>query len=175
MTPEAITAWAAVASAVGTVLATLAAFRSAGSAQSAQDAAAESERRFAVRELCLAAGEVLIEFLRVEARAIDAKQAYTTLFVFSGGSGGSRKGVYISAVEEKVKVATELRDHANLFVSPAESITAGPLGEIDRIHTKLMGSLTQMRALREDLEREYGSVEGQNAVYREKVIQGLPR
>lgn len=175
MSAEVTSAIAAVISAIGTVFATWAAFRSAGSAQLAQKAAAEAERRSDLRQLCITAGEVLVEFRRVESRAVDAKQAYTTLFTFSGNSSGSRRNIYISAIEEKSKTATQLQNHAQLFISPPKNLGTAPLDEIDRIQTKLSNSLTEMRALRQDLEREHASVESQNAVYQEKVIHSLPR
>lgn len=171
MNPDTVSAWAAVASAVGTALATLAAFRSAGSAQRAQKTADETERRFTLRQLYSTAAEVVIEFRRVEARSIETKRAYSDLFTFSGGSGGSRKALYLARVDEMQKIATELRDHAQLFASPTDSTCNAPIDELDRIMAKLASSLAQMRAYREDLEREHASVEAQNAMYRQRVIQ----
>lgn len=104
MSAEVVSAIAAVASAVGTVLATWAAFRSAGSAQLAQQAAAEAERRFAFRQLCLTAGEVIVEFRRVESRAVDAKQAYTTLFAFSGGSADPAKASTFPRLKRRLRL-----------------------------------------------------------------------
>jgi hypothetical protein len=88
-----ISAVAAAVSAIGGAFAAVAAFRSAASAKAARDAADKSEKRAALRQLALAANEVLVEARRAESRAADLKVAYRTLFTF-GGSSGAQGRVY---------------------------------------------------------------------------------
>jgi len=93
------------------------------------------------------------------------------LAVFSGSVGNSRIDLYLSAVSEKTKRAGELSSHAQLFSGNTGSLERVPLEEIDRVHMSLSTALTEVRALREDLEREHAFVDGQCAVYRDKVVR----
>ena len=97
-----ISAVAAAVSAIGGAFAAVAAFRSAASAKAARDAADMSEKRAALRQLALAANEVLVEVRRAESRAAELKLAYRTLFTFGGSSGGSREGLYVTEVDKKL-------------------------------------------------------------------------
>lgn len=170
-TPEIVSAAAAVVSAVGGAFAALAAFRSAESARVAQQAAAAVEHRAALRQIGTTATEVLIEVERIASRGNDLKIAYQTLFTFAGRSGGSRKNLD-SAVDEKLKHASELGDYAKLFTTAAEKLDGTPPEETDRIQVRLSNTLTEIRALREDLEHELSGVEGQSVTYRDKAIKG---
>ena len=171
-TPEIVSAAAAVVSAVGGAFAAMAAFRSAESARVAQQAAATAEHRAALRQIGITATEVLIEAERITSRSNDLKLAYRTLFVFAGASGGSRQNLYDSAVDEKLKHASELSDYAKLFVAAYGKLDNAPPEETDRVQVRLSNTLTEIRALREDLERELSGVEGQSATYRDKAIKG---
>ncbi len=172
VTPEVISAAAAVASAVGGAFAAFAAFRSAESARVAQQVAAAAEQRAAVRQIGTTATEVIIEAERIASRCCDLKIAYRTLFTFAGQSNGSRQKIYDAAVDEKLSHASELGDYAKLFTAAAEKLDGTPPEETDRVQVRLSNALTKIRALREDLERELSGVEGQSATYRDKAIKG---
>lgn len=172
VTPEVVSAAAAVVSAVGGAFAAIAAFRSADSARVAQQAAATAELRAALRQIGVTATEVLIEAERIASRGDDLKIAYRSLFIFAGQVGGSREALYDSAVDEKMKHATELSEYSKLFASNTGKLDSAPPEEIDRIQVRLSSILTEIRALREDIEREISGVEGQSATYRDKAIMG---
>lgn len=163
---------AAAVSAIGGVFAAVAAFRSAASAREAQEAAQASEKRAAVRQLKVTVNEVLVEARRVESRGAELKLSYRTLFTFGGSSGGPRESSYLAEVERKLAEVTTLSERAKAFASDQEGLLDGPLEEISVRETTMAQILTQVRAIREDLEREYGSVEGQCTTYREKAIRG---
>lgn len=128
-----------------------------------------------LRQLELTASEVLVETRRVEARGSEAKRTCRSLAIFSGSAGGSREAIYQKAIEEKVEAADAHAEYAKLFASQSQKLSFVPLEEIDRVQTKLSNALTEVRALREDLEREYASVEGQCAAYREQAVHGAPK
>lgn len=172
MDPEVVSAAAAVVSAVGGALAALAAFRSAESARIAQQAAAGAEHRAALRQIGITATEVLIEAERIVSRGNDLKLAYQTLFAFAGRAGSSRQTLYDSAIDEKLQHASKLSDYAKLFTTAAGKLDSAPPEETDRVQVRLSNTLTEIRALREDLERELSGVEGQSATYRDKAIKG---
>lgn len=173
ITPDIVSATAAVVSAIGGAFAAWAAFRSAGSARVAQQAAADSERRASLRQIATTASEVLIEAQRVESRGHDLKSAYRSLFVIAGSGGGSRQALYDTAVDEKLKEAQGLADSAKVFSSSPRSLEDAPPDEIDRVQLKLSTALTKVRALREDIEREFTSAEGQSAAFRDKALLGF--
>lgn len=167
-----ISAVAAVVSAIGGAFAAVAAFRSAASAREVREAAQTSEKRAALRQLTVTASEVLVEARRAESRAAELKLAYRTLFIFSGSSGSSRERVYLAEVDKKLAEVTKFSESAKPFASGQDSLMNGPVDEISSRETKVAELLTQVRAIREDLEREHASVEGQCAMYRETAIRG---
>lgn len=166
---------AAVVSALGGCFAAVAAFRSAGSARAANEAAQISEKRAALRQLSITAGEVLVEAERTNARGVDLKNAYQTLFTFAGQSGGSRLGMYMGEVDKKLKNVEDLSQKAQPFVSDLESLMNEPSQEINSREIVITQTLTKVRGIREDLEREYSSIEAQNKTYHDKVIEGSGR
>ena len=170
-----ISAIAAVVSAVGGAFAAIAAFRAAGFARDAHEAAQVSEKRGALRQLTITSNEVLVEAKRAESRATDLKLAYRTLAVFSGASGGSRENLYVTEIDKRLVNVASLSEAAKPFSSGQDSLMNGPAEEISRRETKMAQLLTNVRAIREDLEREHASVEAQCATFREKAIQGMPR
>jgi len=166
---------AAVVSAIAAVSSAIAAFRSASSAREAREAAQTSEKRAALRQLTMTASEVLVEARRAESRGAELKLAYRTLFTFGGSSGGSREGLYLADVDKKLLEVAKLTEYAKPFGSGQNGLMNGPLDEINSRETKLAQVLTQVRAIREDLEREHASVEGQCTTYREKAIRETSR
>lgn len=170
-----ISAIAAVVSAIGGAFAAVAAFRSAGSARDAREAAKVSEKRAALRQLTVTANEVLVEARRAESRCAELRLAYRTLATFSGNTGGSRESLYLAEVDKKLTEVAKLSEYAKPFAPGQDGLMNGPTDEIGSRETKIAKVLTQVRAIREDLEREHASIEGQCATYRELVIQGRPR
>lgn len=170
-----ISAVAAVVSAVGGAFAAVAAFRSAASAREAREAAQTSEKRAALRQLTVTANEVLVEARRAESRGAELKLAYHTLFTFGGSSGGSQEGLCLAEVDKELREVTELSEYAKPFASVQDGLMNGPLDEISSREAKIAQVLTQVGAIREDLERKHASVEGQCTTYREKAIRGATR
>lgn len=170
-----ISAIAAVVSAIGGAFAAIAAFRSAGFARAANEAAQIAEKRAALRQLTVTANEIAVEAQRSNAMGVELKSSYRTLFTFANASGGSRLGMYLDQVDKKLKEVEELSEKAKPFVSSPESLMNGPVEEINTREITMAQTLTKVRGIREDLEREHISIEAQNKTYRDKVIQGSGR
>jgi hypothetical protein len=77
----------------------------------------------------------------------------------------------LAEVDKKLAEVAELSESAKPFASGQDNLLNGPVDEISRRETQIVQRLTQVRAIREDLEREHASVEGQCTTYREKAIQ----
>jgi hypothetical protein len=168
---QVVTMLATVISAAGAAFAAVAAFKSAGFAQAAQEAAQTSEKQAAVRQLMLTANEVLVEARRVESRGGQLKLDYRTLFSFGGSGGSSREAMYLGEVDKKLHEVTQLADYAKPFVTNNPSLVNGPIEEISSREIRLAQTLNQVLAVREDLELEQASVDGQNTTYREIAIR----
>jgi hypothetical protein len=78
------------ANAIGAVLAAVAAFRSAAAAKVSAEHAREVERRNVLREVLVAATEIVAEGARVKALIGDLKREIQTQAGFAGQSGGGR-------------------------------------------------------------------------------------
>lgn len=172
MTNSTVQIFSAVVSAIGVVLSAFAAFRSASSARQAQRTVAEAERRASLRQVALTATEVLVEFRRAQARGNEAKRAYGGLAAFSRNTGSDRQVMYVQAIEDKIQGLVPRADNAKLFAFQSEKLLLVPMADIERVQTDLSNSLTEIRALREDLEREHALVHAQCEVYRERAIRG---
>ena len=173
--PEFISVVAAVVSAVGGAFAAVAAFRSATSARQAQAAAEKSQKSGTLRQLAIAANEVLVEARRAEARTAELKLRYGELFAFAGTTGSSSEGLYLSEVDKKLAEVAQLSDYATPFTSDLSQLANGPLDEISNRETILAQTLTRVRAIREDLEREQASIEADFAALRERALRGSTR
>lgn len=171
-TAEIVSATSAVVSAIGGAFAAWAAFRSADSARVAQQAAKDTEHSASLRQIAVTASEVIIEAQRVDSRGGDLKRAYRTLFAFAGANSNSRLERYDVAIDEKIKIAANIKHHAKLFTSWPGSLEKAPSEEFDRVQILLSTNLNELGALREGIEREFSSVEGQSSTYRDKVIRG---
>jgi hypothetical protein len=146
-------------------LATMAAFRSAGSARDALRAADRSERNSALRDFAVAETELHVEVNRVESRGVELTRPYKLLL-----GGGSQLTYHTSAIEEKVQAARGLSSKAPTLSAKEDKLHEVPLDSINSNHVQIARALTQVRAIREDLEREQASVEGQCAANREAEI-----
>ncbi len=125
-----------------------------------EDRVERNERHSALRELAVAEADLDVEVKRIESRSIELTRAYKLLL-----GGGPQH--YTSAIEEKVRVARELLDETKIKEDKPHEAS---LDSVKSQHIKVARALTQVRAVREDLEREQASVEGQCAANREAEI-----
>ena len=121
------------------------------------------------------AADVLAELQRVESRSQQAKIGYDTLRAFSGSYGSS------GIEESKIKVsslqarAQELAEYAKLFLDPGAKLRDSPPEETDRVQVKLSVTLSEIAAVREELDRTAATVEAQNAQYRQRALSKVSK
>jgi hypothetical protein len=155
---------------IGTGLSALWAFRSADSARAAQRSADEAARRNALLTIARTAADVLAELQRVESRSKEATRGYDTLLVFSGSyehTGIDEAKTKVSSLQAR---AQERAEYAKLWTDPGAKLRDTPPEEIDRVQLKLTAILSEIAAVREELDRTVASVEAQNAPYRQRAL-----
>lgn len=114
------------------LFATVAAFRSAGSARDAQRAAERNERHSTLRDFAVAETELDVEIKRIESRGVELARSYKLLL-----GSGSQLAYYTSAIEEKVKVARSLLSDAPTLKAKEGNLYDEPLDAINRDHVKI--------------------------------------
>jgi hypothetical protein len=166
---EILSVAATVVSAIGGAFAAWAAWQSARSASKAQEAAELMERNVALRDVAMAAGEVSVEARRAESRAGQLKLSYGTLFTLSGSFGNSRQALYVAEIDKKLDRIAQLVEDASKFDDKASTLRKTTIEDVLRVQTRLTNSVNEVRALREELDREHDQVERQCAERRENL------
>jgi hypothetical protein len=151
-------------------LSALAAFRSAGSARSAQRWAEESAHTAATLAASKTAAEVLVEVQRIKSLAGQAKTAYQTLEVFSGSYQNAGVQQAISDALSLAEQAEAMAAPARTFRDAASKLSAADLGEVARAQLTLTAAHAQITAWRVELEQTVASVEAQNLQYRDRTL-----
>jgi hypothetical protein len=167
---EIVATTAAVIGLVIAALSALAAFRSAGSARSAQRWAEESAHIAATLTACRTAAEVVVELQRVKSVVDQANLAYQTLAAFSGSYQNAGIEEAKAHVGRLAKQAKELAEYATPFASDSSRLAQAPLAELARVQLALSSRLAQMVAFRIEVEHVVASVETQNSQYRERAM-----
>jgi hypothetical protein len=164
--PDVVNAIAAAISAVFGVLAALAAFQSAKSARDANRAVQEAERRASLRSIGSTATEVILEAEGLRDRAKTLKIMYSTLATFAGQLGGSRVKLAHKTVDEKLEYAAKLLEIGRSHTDDTTILATAPIAEIDSAQLVVTNARAELRALRQGLELELSSIEGQIDAYR---------
>jgi len=170
----ALTAAGTVLGSIAAIWAAVAAARSANAAREAIAQAALAERQRYERELARTANQVIAVSLAVTDLGDKLKIAYQSLFGFSGGRGGSREEVLRKAVETTQQGALEMQTAARQLL---ESRTTWKDNTDDVLSAHLStheGNVVHLDRVRRKFERELDGVEGQNAQYRERVLNSSP-
>ena len=165
----------ATVSAAASVLSALAAFRSADSSRAAQRSAEEAARRNALLTVARTAADVLAELQRVKSRSQQAKIGYDTLRAFSGSyehTGIEEAKTKVSSLQAR---AQEPAGYAKLWADPGAKLRDTPPEETDRVQLKLSAYLSDIAAVREELDLTVASVEAQNAPYRQRALSKLSK
>ena len=152
-------------------LSALAAFRFAGSAQSAQQWAKESAHTAATLAASKTAAEVLVEVQRIKSLAGQAKTAYQTLEVFSGSYQNSGVQQAISNALSLAERADATATSARTFGDAASTLSDAGLGEVARVQLSLTAAHAQITAWRVELEQSVAFVEAQNLQHRQRALQ----
>ncbi|WP_439587668.1 hypothetical protein [Hydrogenophaga sp.] len=168
-TVDVVTAGAAFVSAIGGAIAAWAAFKSARSAQKSQESGDALAQKFALRDVALAAGEVRVESNRVLHRAQQLKLSYRDLFIMSGSAVHSSEQLCMAEIEKKVLRVSALAADAANFSDGADNLKRSTIDDIFRVETRLTSSIKEVRAIREDLDRENDQIDAQCAERRKRM------
>ncbi|MFC7421334.1 hypothetical protein ACFQNF_15830 [Iodobacter arcticus] len=145
------------------IIATIAAYRSAKSALISQQTALDSEHRLALRQICITASSIIIEAKHFTARSNELHRAYRTLAVLQGQYDGSRQKLFEDEINVKTNRTRHLSNHAELFSTISDHLNSAPPEELDRIQIQLSSALNEIAAIREALEQELTAIQSQCA------------
>ncbi len=167
---DAISLIVAISSAIATGLATLAAFRSARSAESAQQALFEEQLRSGRRDIANLVSDCLFEMNRIRFLARTVRVINQSRAVFTGTTGGSRQKVLEQEVDKRVASAEEEFKVASAFSEEPTGIYRLQREDIDRLQVALTVRLAHLRTIADELDRESLSHEAQLLQHRERAI-----
>jgi hypothetical protein len=166
-------AWAgigAIASALTSVIAAVAAWRSAGTARAAIEQAALERRAALMREASLVTNRVLSLAAHIAELADKADSAYTSLFTFAGHNiASSRLQMYKAHIEEKRADARSVLEEAR--ESAEYDIDRRTDNELAEVIRTMDGNLARLEKSEASLLLELNQVESQNQAFRETQLQ----
>jgi len=162
----------AIGAAIATALAALAAFRSARSADLAQQALIDEQLRNGKREVATLVAGCSYEFSRVRFLAHTLNVIDRASAIFSGGFGGSRQKLLEDGVSKRVSKAEEIFKAVSPFGDNPVAISQLVQEDIDRLQVTLTIHLADLRAIAEELDRDSSSREAQLLQQRERTMVG---
>ncbi len=168
MSPEIISAGAAVVAALVSIIAVSAAFRSASASEKSAEAAAKTLHRAAVRELITLCYEVIAEDLRIHSIWVSMRSEITDLGVFSGTSGGSAETNLRRTVDDYLASTVELVKEAHSIGDDHSRLYAASDTDLDKKSARLGAVRVKVRAIREAIERQLIEAQTMNQAYRAK-------
>ncbi|WP_394790262.1 hypothetical protein [Rhodoferax sp.] len=141
--------------------------RAAGAARDAQTATALLLRQQEVHEAVAAASAVQREAEHAQRLAAELSRAYGLLGLFADSFGDIDMQQSQQMADTKADLAGEIANHAQEFVSSSHhQLDEAPPQEIDRAVHGFHKALAEVRAMREDVEREQAAVERQRTSLR---------
>lgn len=166
---NALTAISGVAGAVISLLATFAAFRSAGSAAKTIEQAVQLERGNLERELAQVANKVLALTMRVDDLGDQLMSAYRDLFTFSGQSGNEKP--FTDAIDQKKTSAGEMQNTARALLDDHANWSKRSSDELSVELIKMDGYFVHLDRAREKFNRDLDRIEADNRIYRERQLR----
>lgn len=144
-----------------TGLATLAAFKSAQSAKAAQDALIQEQARAARHEVSTLAAGCSFEYKRVLylGNVIDVIDRHTAVMV--GAVGGSRHQMVRDGLAKRMAEAKKLIEPAARCIDDPNSIALLSVSDTDVLRFNLTQSLSALRAIADEIDRDSRSREAQ--------------
>lgn len=171
-TAESFNLIVAIGAATATALATLAAFRSARSADLAQRALIDEQLRNGKRDVATLVAGCSYEFSRIRFLAHTLNVIDRASANFSGSFGGSRQKLLTDGVSKRVSKAEEIFKAVSPFADNPIAIGQLLQEDIDRLRVTLTIHLADLRAIAEELDRDSSSREAQLLQQREQAIMG---
>ena len=148
----------------------LAAFVSAAIAYQANRNVAKSDRVRQVREVSLLANKVVAATIHIDDLSNELKMGYQTLFTFAGqGGGSSRLKLYVDEVEKKQTAIGPMQQAAwSVLDNDPQKLSDEQI--TDRL-LEFEGNLAHLDRVREKFHHDLASIESQNQLYRQAVIE----
>lgn len=163
----------AIGAAIATALATLAAFRSARSANLAQQALVDEQLRNGKRDVATLIAGCSYEFSRIRFLAHTLSVIDRASAIYAGSLGGSRNKLAIDGVSRRVLAAEEIFKAISPFSNNPMAISKLLQEDIDRLQVSLTIYLADLRAIAEELDRDSSSREAQLLQQREIAMGDL--
>lgn len=161
-----------IAAAIVTILAALAAFRSARSADLALQALIEEQLRTGRRDVATLVSACSYEFNRIRFLAHTLNVIDRANAMFAGGFGGSRHKLAEDGVLKRVSTAKEIFQAVSPFRDNPNVINELVQWDIDRLQVTLTIRLSDLRVISDELDRDSSSREAQLLQHRERAIMG---
>ncbi len=164
-----ITIFIAAASAIGSMVAAIAAWRSSSAAKQSLKGSEEEGYRRLRRQLAVVGQRVVSKSESINRLCDELKLQYATLAVFSGAKGGSREKMFRGrAVGYKEEVAA-LIDEANRNILDRELSNVGP-HEIDHTLVSFSMKLEHISEMQETIKQEKTEIDRQITIFQERAI-----
>jgi hypothetical protein len=153
----------AATSAVVSVVAVLIAFRSSSAARASAETAATALQRAAIRELMVTCREAVFERRRIDSLAPELRSAQTAMFVLAGVHGGSAHTNTSAKLDSELADAQRHAVEAETLAADASSLLAASGPDIDQRSTRIGLALTELRTIRESIERRLSEANDERA------------
>lgn len=163
----------AMGAAIATALASLAAFRSARSANLAQQALVDEQLRNGKRDVATLIAGCSYEFSRIRFLAHNLSVIDRASAIFAGSLGGSRHKLATDGVSKRVAAAEEIFKAISPFSNNPMAISKLLQEDIDRLQVSLTIYLADLRTIAEELDRDSSSREAQLLQQREITMNDL--
>ena len=166
-----IVAIAALASAVASVWAAGAAYRSAVHSRESAQLAERSQRRSLIRDLCISANRILSEVLEIVKLVEELKTEYRILANASGQAGSSRERLLIQRAEAKQKEISHLLQEASEVIEGRARMEQTSEEDLTELLSRFDRHVIQIVRAKEQLGREYAAAAGDNRLFRERRVK----
>lgn len=171
MTPEIVSAIAAVAAAIIAIFAAVAAFRSARAAELAAKSATLAEHRSMLREILITARSILDETDSIKAIAPQVKSQHAALCNLVGGGreGSSARTLFFESLDERVAPAETARDYAKGFADDYSRLSAASPDDLAKTQARLAADLATLRNLHAELRAQLSDLSQQRRHWVEQL------
>jgi hypothetical protein len=165
---------AAVASAVGGVFATLAAFRSAGLAKAAIQRSDELEHRRTCSDTIELAQNVSAERTLLVDLLRKLELESKGLASFTGGGGGSWLEGELQRIAKLRSELDSLGQAASGSLGDYKSLLGISEDDLASLSVRLLADLTRLRVLKEGVQDDLANIREQNQFHRERTVRRVP-
>ena len=164
---------ASVVSAVGGLVACVAAFESAKHAKNTFQASQLSEKRLSLRQLSLTSHDIVLHVNHINWVGQGLKSAYSELAMHRGQPGSSIEKRCIADVESKIEDTKPLLLKAKSFIEFQTHLLNGPIEEISTREVEVAQCLNEAKAILEKLNIEFLDISTQNQSHTQTILNKI--